>query len=647
MMNSKYKSTVGSLQSTIFCLTFLICNLQFVICNSQEVVTPLTCNPILVHKYNELVNEKKFHLHSAASDTLSLPFLDDFSKEGVYPDSALWLDKGAFINRTYPIAPPTLGVATLDGVGPSGKPYDITASASSSLPADTLTSKPIRLSGILPSDSLYFSFFWQAQGRGNTPDKYDSLLVQFKNPSLNDTIAWSNVWSHPGFTSYVTDTVFHLVMLKVDPAFFKDGFQFRFRNWATISGNVDHWHIDYVFLDKRNLGRYDTIFNDVAFAYNSSSLLSNYTAMPWEQYQPSEMKSNLNFFIRNNGAVQTNTGFLDTIFNSSGGIECSYNAGFDNIVPYPPYCNLPLFANPPVSDSPLYSFPLLTQDTSFLLKCVLKTTTDKDNWNDTLRYRQKFYDYYSYDDGTVEGGYGLNVLGGEIAYKFTLNHTDTLVAVQMLFNWMATNVTAQGFRISLWNDAGGIPGTMFYQDSLVFPQYNYIAHPSGWGNLTNDFHTYMLTSPETLSGTFYVGWQQFTPETLNVGLDKNINSNNKMFYNIGSGWTQSVIPGSWMIRPVFRNTAGIASVANNDDLLHPFKVFPNPTSGQFTVYSPQFTVGSNLNVEIYNVFGEIVFRQTLGSKQETVNLNAPSGIYFLRMTDEKGFTHSQKLILSK
>ncbi|MBI4946060.1 MAG: T9SS type A sorting domain-containing protein [Bacteroidetes bacterium] len=631
--------------------SFAFCLSSFTFCFAQEVVTVLTSNPILARKYNEHIISKNPYLLSATFDTLNLPFLDDFSKEGVYPDNALWLDKDAFINRSYPIAPPTLGVATLDGVGPSGQPYNIHSGANSSLPADSLTSKPIHLN-FLPSDSVYFSFFWQAQGRGNFPNISDSLLLQFKDPSItNDLIAWTTVWYKTGYTTIVTDTVFHLVMVPIkNTSFLKNGFQFRFRNWATISGNVDHWHIDYVFLDK-NRSAGDTIFDDVAFVYNPSSLLKNYTAMPWEQYQPSEMKTNLSFFIRNNDTAVRNISFVDTIFNSAGGIESSYYGGNENVYPFikSKYCCplSPLFPNPPISSTPAgYTFPTLTQDTSFLLECVINTTPDKDRWNDTLRYRQKFYDYYAYDDGTVEGGYGLNVLGGKIAYKFTLNSTDTLVAVQMLFNWMASNVTTQRFRITLWSDAGGVPGNMIYQDSSVTPEFNYTAH-SDWGNLTNDFHTYMLTSPKTLSGTFYVGWQQFTAETLNVGFDKNINSNNKMFYNVGSGWTPSVVPGSWMIRPVFRNTAAIAAVANNEVVLPQFNVFPNPTNGQFTVHCPQFTIGNNYNLDIYNMMGEIVFRQTVNRQQETINLDDPNGIYFLLITDGKGNTQAQKLILTK
>jgi hypothetical protein len=520
----------------------------------------------------------------------------------------------------------------------------------------------------LTSDSVYFSFFWQAQGRGNLPDKGDSLLLQFKNPSIiNDTIAWSTVWSHAGYSTSPNDTIFHLVMLSVDTAFLKDGFQFRFRNWATISGNVDHWHIDYVFLDKRSIGKADTIFNDVAFVYNPISLLKNYTAMPWEQYQPSEMKSNLNFFIRNNDNVTKNTAFDYNIYNNTGGTVATYSGGSYNCDPFIPYGywnHLPM-SNPCIgSNIPVpspctpYSYPALTDTASFLFECVINPpSSDKDRWNDTLRYRQKFFDYYSYDDGTAEGGYGVwasGLPGGELAYKFTLNHPDTIVAVQIMFNWMVYNQHLHRFRIMLWkNDGpGGMPKTVILKDSLVTPQYQYILHPSGWGNLTNDFYTYMLTSPETLSGTFYVGLVElYTPldhyDLLNIGLDYNTNANSsKLCWSLDGSlgsWNQSQIAGSLMMRPVFRNTAALASVSNNENILQQFNIFPNPTTGKFTVAAGN----SQYKMEIYNMMGEKVY-SSIANTPTTIDLSDNyNGIYFLRLTDEKGTTQSQKLILAK
>ncbi|MBI4932169.1 MAG: T9SS type A sorting domain-containing protein [Bacteroidetes bacterium] len=77
-----------------------------------------------------------------------------------------------------------------------------------------------------------------------------------------------------------------------------------------------------------------------------------------------------------------------------------------------------------------------------------------------------------------------------------------------------------------------------------------------------------------------------------------------------------------------------ASVDELDVQSSMFQVFPNPNNGQFTVYSLQFTVYS---LEIYNLFGEIVFLQTVDRKQETINISdVPSGLYFYQITaDDK------------
>lgn len=630
------------------CIAFL---LPFFL-SAQEVECDLTGNPKVISQYRLLSNTNKFSFHSSAN-ILSLPFRDDFSKETIYPDTSLWMDKCAFINRDYPICPPTLGVATLDGVGPTGEPYDILAGSNSSSKADTMTSKPINLN-LLVSDSIYLSFYYQAKGRGNDPESSDTLLVDFYNPI--DSI-WKNIWYKQGYNPTTLDSSFHLVMIPItDTNFLKNGFQFRFRNYATISGNVDHWHIDYVFLDKqRSLS--DSIFEDVAFVYSSRSLLINYSAMPWEQYNASEMKTSFSNFIRNNDTsllVPKNTLYKDTIFNESGGVETFYNGGSQNIYPYDSigYCSIAGFNNHTLS----YSFPSLTNSTSFLLECVLNTTPDEDRWNDTLRHTQKFHNYYSYDDGTVESGYGLNVAGGQIAYKFTLNNPDTLVAVQMLFNWMVKNVSTYKFRINVWDDDGvsGMPGTLLHQSGDFTPEYEYM-NQSGWGNLTNEFHNYVLPSEVYLpSGTFYVGWVQFTAETLNVGMDKNIDSRSKIYWNTSGSWSQTGLPFgfSLMIRPAFRDTNKIASVSNSPIREDAISVYPNPTNGKFRIqydYNPNSkTFDEKTLITVFDISGQIVYETTLLSYSSEVDIsNLINGLYFLRIKDTRGLMLNKKIILTK
>lgn len=72
-------------------------------------------------------------------------------------------------------------------------------------------------------------------------------------------------------------------------------------------------------------------------------------------------------------------------------------------------------------------------------------------------------------------------------------------------------------------------------------------------------------------------------------------------------------------------------------------IFPNPSSGEFTVYSLRSSVN---NIEIYDVFERVVYSSTVNVKQETVNLSAASGIYFLKtIIGGKHFT--SKIIIQR
>lgn len=632
---------------------------------AQEVVGDFTFNPLLSLKYHQV---KNFNLKlSAVNDTVALPFLDDFSKENIYPDASLWVDSNAFVNRDYPIAPPTLGVATLDGVSKTGCPYDTSLIGNGSFPADTLTSKPIDLSGLPADSTVVLSFYWQAKGRGNDPEPSDSLLLQFKNPALPDSTGWSTVWFRKGYNPSATDTSFKLALIPVANAtYLQNGFQFRFVSYATVNGNVDHWHIDYVYLDK-NRSMTDTVLKDVAFAYNSRSLLKNYYSMPWQQYVSSETKSNIFLFIRNNDTVVNNTAFNYSLTALNGGNQATYSGGSDNISPFVTsgYDNHALLSNPcvgsqvPPAPCTPYTFPSLSQDTSFLLQCIISPSSDMNKWNDTLRFTQTFSNYYAYDDGTAEGSYGLVAcqgFPGEIAYKFTLNPSkpDSLFALMMLFNWVPqtfggpSSVNQQPFKIRVWDDNGGKPGNIIHESALTNPNYQYVNH-SDWGNLTNLFYPYVLSSKVNVNGTFYVGIVQYVnpcSTLINIGLDKNSNSSSKMYYNIGNGWTQSTVNGSLMIRPVLGSMKGILTVPEKENLPKYFTLHPNPSNGIFLLQTENFKPEK---LEVFNLFGEVVssvhaFTDPLFQIDISGN---PPGIYFIRITDEYNMIHFQKIMLTR
>ena len=49
---------------------------------------------------------------------------------------------------------------------------------------------------------------------------------------------------------------------------------------------------------------------------------------------------------------------------------------------------------------------------------------------DSMVYRQGFYNYYAYDDGTPEMGYGVVPSGAAFAVRFELSDYDTISGVQ-------------------------------------------------------------------------------------------------------------------------------------------------------------------------------------------------------------------------
>ncbi|MCC7301380.1 MAG: T9SS type A sorting domain-containing protein [Bacteroidia bacterium] len=588
-------------------------------------------------------------------DTLSLPFSDDFSYPDIYPKSAYWIDSNVFVNRDFPVAPVTLGVATFDGVSKSGCPYDTVSTNFTPLRCDSLTSKPIDLS-YQQTDGVYLSFYYQAQGRGEEPETGDSLLLQFRSP----VAGWTTVWGADGYSLTSGDTSFRRVMLPItDTTWLKSGFQFRFLNLGSRQGNVDMWHLDYVYLnDQRSAA--DTLLKDISFVYSANSFLTKYKSMPWNQYITTEMTASVYNLIRNNDSVMKNTTYeyrvydqtmtqINTTYSGAGNINPFLTAGYTNCtVPSP----CPNILQPNVSTSPAnFNFPSMSDNTTYTIEHRITASPNLIAANDTLRYRQVFSNYYAYDDGTAEHAYGLSVIGAKLAYKFTLNQADTIRAVDMYFNWMpngltnppSNSVTQRAFRITIWNDQNGQPNSIVYQDSVVTPGYHYEEH-NDWGNLSNHFYRYSLTSPVLLSGTFYVGWVQYTDDLLNIGFDENTNNSSKIFYNTSGSWTNTTFSGSLMIRPVFGTPAEAAAGESEISTDGGIRVYPNPSTGSVMF---DFSGSEEYSVRLADISGRMLRCGTLRSGQSWDVSDLANGVYLLLFNNSAGQHSTIRLILQK
>ena len=247
---------------------------------SQEIVSVLKSR-----EHNENISFKNL----ASSKLTSFPFFDDFSNSNISNNN--WTDRSILINNSYAINPISSGVATFDGLDSNGFAYDISVTNSYGI-ADYLTSREINISNL---DSIFLMFFYQPQGVGDFPQNQDSLVLEF----LDDSLKWNRVWA-------VNGSSYHPFEKKVifinDNKYLHQNFRFRFFNYATLSGNFDHWNLDYVLLDKFNSVSDTNELNDVAFVGKHGSLLKRYTQMPWKHFlnnESTELIDSIDIPIRN------------------------------------------------------------------------------------------------------------------------------------------------------------------------------------------------------------------------------------------------------------------------------------------------------------------------------------------------------------
>lgn len=632
---------------------------------SQEILKGLQTNPVVMEKVHEMGSIK---YTSAGLDTIpmTLPFFDDFSDGNVFPSDSKWIDRFTYVNTDFPVYPINIGTVTLDAINDSGKMYPNAIPGPPTFIADYLTSRFIRLDSIflpapkklIPADSVYLSFYYQPQGRGLPPETTDSLILQFllrpeyDSITPTDTIPipdqWLSVWGTEGtaLDTFLLNTgrYFLQAMIPITDTsnFFKKQFRFRFYNRVSLASsaepswqsNCDQWNIDNIYL---NLGRSmsDTIYPEIRFIQRPPSMLINYESMPYPQYcddPTNEIKDTLNILISNRDTSDRSSAYSYYVTNPSGTFSKVYIGGNYTIKPFYSngYVTYPPFAHPPVP----FLFPISQADSAiFLMKHVIVDNNFGSGLGDTIEAYQRFYNYYAYDDGTPEAGYGLTPAGAKLAYRFRLNKSpDTLRAIQMYFNRTLGNNNQQFFYLCVWNDNAGIPGDTIYSE-LVYPYFT---------DSLNKFITIHLNFPLRLTGTFYVGWIQTTNDNLNLGFDRYNNHQADIFYNVAGKWLNSSFIGSLMIRPIVGKPIplGIENAADNREKL---KIYPNPCPGptiHIDIAGKENSWASDENqiFSVTNLFGQVVSRGPFTHSLDISNL--PDGLYFLELKGSSGLTLS-------
>jgi len=552
-------------------------------------------------------------------------------------DNGIWQDNFAYLNSRFPINPPTVGVVTFDGLDETGYPYDFSNQNSYGI-ADYLTSKPINLGFDIfnnpysSADSIYLSFYYQAAGRGEDPESDDSLFVEFWSPSTEE---WTRVWSTTGFDG---DSIFYQKTIRISQAqYLQNGFKFRFGNYSTLSGSIDHWHVDYVFLNEFRT-QADTIRDDVAFQYEPLSLLKEYSSVPWAHYKwnpTSYMADTLSTFQRNNddGGHLVGNNIL----------EISYDGTLLNTFNHPNNPSINGFTNyKTLWDIGLqpFEFDTTVNDTCATFDVLFRhqATPDFERENDTVHVNQKFENYYSYDDGTAEWAYGLVGAGGKLAYKFNLLQPDSIRALDIYFRPDVQNVANDAFRLIIWDatGSGGKPGNIIYQNSF-FSTVEYTDELNG-------FKEYFFEEKTLLpAGQYYVGMQQLDARPLNIGMDFNTDRKSKIYFNVSGSWVNTSFKAALMIRPIFATLCDqlYASVEEETEELS-IQLYPNPANDKIFIESDE----SEFEIILTDLAGRIILNETVTS---TIDVSSVSeGIYLIQFKSNlTGKISVEKIMIKK
>jgi hypothetical protein len=567
------------------------------------------------------------------------------------------------------IHPPTINVATFDGLDRSGKPYNANDVLSTGY-TDTLTSKPLDFSeskiSLAERAGVYMSFFYQWQGNAEGPDAEDFLQLDFKNAEAD---GWETV-----MTIYPREnpqsTIFYDTIIQISgEQFFHDKFQFRFRTFGRLSGPFDSWHVDYVYINK-NRSINDVSFPDRALSTQLGPLFGRYRSMPRDHFFSNAQLTAPTFELQNMKNTPASVNFRTEALFTSIDFDNDTSSYFtlindatpvnltDGVVLANEHLSARLDKLPDIND-PL-QFPQTPGIDSTLIRLTIALQTNDNvpidnpppgepgdytpNYapiqftsNDTLTSDYALSSYYAYDDGVAEYAARLIAPGNLVAYEFEIDTTyslkqDTLIGFDVYFPPHG-RTSGQTVDFFIYREEDGFPGPIWLAKRSVRIEEKGI----------NQFQRIRFLPALLINEKkFYIGWKEPTTGKIAVGVDMGNDTGDKIFVNTNELWYQNEdVRGSLMIRPVFGSGILDSSVGVEEGRKQ-LAVYPNPNQGNF------YVEGEIQDIAIISLTGQTIPFESQSLDEQTeikVHTQIP-GLYILRYKTEN-VLKTQKIIITR
>ena len=175
----------------------------------------------------------------------------------------------------------------------------------------------------------------------------------------------------------------------------------------------------------------------------------------------------------------------------------------------------------------------------------------------------------------------------------------------------------QPIDILVWQD---LEETPIYREELLIP-----LKEAG-----QELIYFPIDTNIQVQGEFFVGFSQFSNDFIYVGLNKENDQADKIFYNVNGDWAQNEeVRGSLLIRPHISFSAPFAESEIPGQNL---RYYPNPVENQLHL------VGKYSEMRIFDSFGREIFPDRYqGADEEIINFTDQlPGVYVIRALTSAG-----------
>jgi hypothetical protein len=155
-----------------------------------------------------------------------------------------------------------------------------------------------------------------------------------------------------------------------------------------------------------------------------------------------------------------------------------------------------------------------------------------------------------------------------------------------------------------------------------------------------DLKSFTITTPPTVTNSaYYVGLAQPTytgAQYFPLGIQIELPQRSKAYYTWGIGVTPVAKPTESTTGRRYMIEADITTITGVKEELsaNAISVYPNPSNGEFHV-SAKDMKGSNLNLEVRDLQGKVVYSAAASKDNATVNLkNVAAGVYILQVSTD-------------